>query len=140
MRPGVGCQGPNEVRKASKTRPYLCVHVAKKLISGHICPRESLCVRESRVFLNLLLRVNFTFLESQVPLVVKNHTCQCRKHEIRGPSWVGMIPRKGNGNPLQYSCLGNPMDRGAWQTVVHRITQSRTRLKRLIVQEFVHFV
>ena len=27
--------------------------------------------------------------------------------------WVGKIPRKGNGNPLQYSCLGNPMDRGA---------------------------
>ena len=34
----------------------------------------------------------------------------------------------GNGNPLQYSCLGNPMDRGTWQATVHGITKSRTRL------------
>ena len=36
-------------------------------------------------------------------------------------------PREGNGNPLQYSCLGNPMDRGAWQLTVHGITKSQTR-------------
>ena len=35
---------------------------------------------------------------------------------------------KGNGTPLQYSCLENPMDRGAWQAVVHGVTKSRTRL------------
>jgi len=35
---------------------------------------------------------------------------------------------EGNGTPLQYSCLGNPMDRGAWWATVHRVTQSRTRL------------
>ena len=34
-----------------------------------------------------------------------------------------------NGNPLQYSCLENPMDRGAWQAMVHRVAESRTRLK-----------
>ena len=32
-------------------------------------------------------------------------------------------PGKGNGNPLQYSCLGNPMDRGAWQTTVHGVVK-----------------
>ena len=32
----------------------------------------------------------------------------------------------GNGNPLQYSCLGNPMDRGAWQARVHGVTKSWT--------------
>ena len=32
----------------------------------------------------------------------------------------------GNDNPLQYSCLGNPMDRGAWQIIVHEVTKSRT--------------
>ena len=36
---------------------------------------------------------------------------------------------EGNGTPLQYSCLENPMDRGAWQAAVHRVTKSRTRLK-----------
>ena len=34
----------------------------------------------------------------------------------------------GNGNPLQYSCLGNPLDRGAWQATVHGVAKSRTRL------------
>ena len=42
------------------------------------------------------------------------------------PEW-GRYPREGNGNPLQYSCLENPMDRGAWRTAVHRISKSRTR-------------
>ena len=36
---------------------------------------------------------------------------------------------EGNGNPLQYSCLYNPMDRGAWWAAVHGVAQSRTRLK-----------
>ena len=35
---------------------------------------------------------------------------------------------EGNGNPLQYSCLANPMDGGAWKAAVHRVTGSRTRL------------
>ena len=39
---------------------------------------------------------------------------------------------EGNGNnPLQYSCLENPVDRGAWWAAVHGVIQSRTRLKRL---------
>ena len=37
------------------------------------------------------------------------------------PGW-GRSPGEGNGNPLQYSCLGNSMDRGAWQAVVHGVT------------------
>ena len=36
---------------------------------------------------------------------------------------------EGSGNPLQYSCLETPMDRGAWWAAVHRVTQSRTQLK-----------
>ena len=35
------------------------------------------------------------------------------------------LPREGNGNPLQYSCLGNSMDRGAWQATVHGVAKSR---------------
>ena len=38
----------------------------------------------------------------------------------------GRTPGEGNGNPLQYSCLGNPMDRGAWQATVHGIPESDT--------------
>ena len=43
----------------------------------------------------------------------------------------GRSPGGGRGNPLQYSCLENPMDRGVWQAMVHRITKSQTRLKLL---------
>ena len=43
----------------------------------------------------------------------------------------GRSPGEGNGNPLQYSCLENPMDRGSWRARVHRVTKSQTRLKRL---------
>ena len=35
----------------------------------------------------------------------------------------GRSPGEGNGNPLQYSCLGNPMDRKAWWAIVHRVTK-----------------
>ena len=41
---------------------------------------------------------------------------------------LGRSPREGNGNPLQYSCLGNPMDRGAWRATVHGVAKTRTRL------------
>ena len=36
---------------------------------------------------------------------------------------LGRFPGEGNGNPLQYSCLGNPMDRGAWWAVVHGVAK-----------------
>ena len=35
----------------------------------------------------------------------------------------GRSPGEGNSNPLQYSCLGNPMDRGAWQATVHKVAE-----------------
>ena len=39
---------------------------------------------------------------------------------------LGRYPQGGNGNPLQYSCLGNPMDRGAWRATVHGVAKSDT--------------
>ena len=41
---------------------------------------------------------------------------------------LGRSPGEGNGNPLQYSCLENPMYGGAWRATVHRVANSRTRL------------
>ena len=41
----------------------------------------------------------------------------------------GRFPGGGNGNPLQYSCLENPVDRGAWRSAVHGVTESQTRLR-----------
>ena len=39
---------------------------------------------------------------------------------------LGRFPGGGHGNPLQYSCLDNPMDRGAWRAMVHRVEKSQT--------------
>ena len=40
----------------------------------------------------------------------------------------GRSPGRGNSSPLQYSCLENPLDRGAWQTIVHGVTKNQTQL------------
>ena len=69
---------------------------------------------------------------SQLALVVKNPPASAG--DIRD---TGSIPGSGrslgggHGNPLQYSCLENPMDRGAFWATVHRITKNQTRMKRL---------
>ena len=47
---------------------------------------------------------------------------------VRGDLATKPYPGEGNGNPLQCSCLENPMDRGAWQAAVHGVAQSRARL------------
>ena len=59
----------------------------------------------------------------------KEPTCQCRR--CRFYPWVRKIPGVGNGNPLEYSCLENSMDRGGWRATARRITKSQTQLKRL---------
>ena len=43
--------------------------------------------------------------------------------------WLGRSSGGGYGNPLQYSYMGNPMDRGAWLATVHRVTKNQTQLK-----------
>ena len=48
---------------------------------------------------------------------------------------LGRSPGEGNGNPLQYSCLENPMDQGAWWATVHGVAKSWTRLS-----DFTHFI
>ena len=62
----------------------------------------------------------------------KEPSCRCRRHERRGfGPRVRKSPGGGRGNPLQRSCLENPMARGAWWAVVLRATKSWTQLKWL---------
>ena len=51
--------------------------------------------------------------------------------DVRNAVQSGRSPGEGNGNPLQYACLEDPMDRGAWRDTVQRVAKSSTRLKRL---------
>ena len=61
---------------------------------------------------------------SQVALVVKNPPAKTGGiRDLGSVPGLGRSPGEGNGNPLQYSCLENPMDRGAWRATVHGITK-----------------
>ena len=63
----------------------------------------------------------------QVALVVKNPPINAE--DIRDVSSIpgsGRSPREGHGNPIQYSCLKNPMDREAWWATLHRLAKSWT--------------
>ena len=66
---------------------------------------------------------------SQVALVIKNQSRRCKRWGF--DPWMGRIPRRKNGKPLQDSCLENSMDTGAWQAAVHGVRKSRTKLKWL---------
>ena len=61
---------------------------------------------------------------SQVPLVVKNRPAMQEMQEM--PVGSGRSAGGGDGNPLQYSCLKNSMDRGAWWATVHGAAKTRT--------------
>ena len=52
----------------------------------------------------------------------------CNVGDLGSIPGSGRSPGEGNGTPLQYSCLENPMDRGAWQATVHGVVKSQTRL------------
>ena len=84
---------------------------------------ETCILHFSRNVWSAFFEVDKTIWASLVAELVKNP-----------PAMLGSIPgsgrfsREGHGNPLQYSCLENPMDRGAWRATVHGVTKSQTRL------------
>ena len=66
---------------------------------------------------------------SQVALMVENPPANAG--DLRDAGSIpgsGRSPGEGHGNPLQYSCLENPMDRGAWWATAHGVAKSQTRL------------
>ena len=75
------------------------------------------------------MNLGLTDINSQVVLVIKN--TPANTGDTGDPGLIpglGRSPAEGNGNPLQYSCLGNPMDRRAWWATVHGGAQNQTRL------------
>ena len=96
-----------------------------------------LCVLDINLYLYGLqifpiYRLPFQFVDyflkvSQVALVVKKLSASADDvREVSSVRGLGRSPGGGHGNPLQYSCLENPMDRGAWEATVHGVAKSRT--------------
>ena len=76
-----------------------------------------------------------------VALVVKNLPANAGDIRDMGLiSGLGRSPGEKHGNPVQYSCLENPMDTGAWWATVHGVTKSWTRLKQLSTHTDVYFI
>ena len=64
----------------------------------------------------------------------KQHLCEFKRCKRRGfDLGSGTSPGEGHDNPLQYSCLENPMDRGDWQAMVHRVAKSWAQLKQVSI-------
>ena len=96
-------------------------------------------VQISLRFLISLWVLEFSFLEKKtiIPFLFLKKIFPGGS-EVKASTWnegdpslipgSGRSPGEGNGTPLQYSCLENPMDRGAWQAIVHGVAKSQTRL------------
>ena len=95
--------------------------------------------REHNLCKILLSALPFTSVQSELLLILLSlsllHGFSCGSDNkesacnVGDPGLIpglGRSPREGNGNSLQYSCLENSMDRGAWQTTVHGVTKSQT--------------
>ena len=71
---------------------------------------------------------------SQVVLIIRNPPANAGDvRDVGSIPGSGRCPGEGHGNPLQYSCLENPMDRGVWWATVHRVTKSQTQLEQLSI-------
>ena len=109
----------------------------KKIIILHFSPLQQLTklqhlqkwqrIPPSEVYLN-----SNSILKKGLPrgLSGKESTCQCRRRGF-DPWMRGRSPGEGNGNPLQYSCLGNHMDRRAWQDTVHGVAKESDMTQQL---------
>ena len=63
-----------------------------------------------------------------LPWWLRDKASACNVGDLGSIPESGRSPGEGNGTPLQYCCLENPMDRGAWEAAVHEVTKSRTQL------------
>ena len=87
--------------------------------------------RAGRPWTHLLLWTQQNY-NHQMALVVKNSLANAGDIRDRGLTpESGRSPQGGHGNPLQYSCLENSLDRGAWRATVHRITKSWIQIRWL---------
>jgi len=86
---------------------------------------------EAQIICRVLYRI---ILGSGLPRWLSSKESACNAEDTGNMGSIpgsGRSPGGGHGNPLQYSCLENPMDRGVWWAIVHRVTKNWTRLKRL---------
>ena len=65
-------------------------------------------------------------MNEELPRWLNSEESTCQAGDVGSIPGLGNSPGEGNGNPLQYSCLENPMDKGAWQVIVHEVAKGWT--------------
>ena len=109
------------------------------------CTIFTVSFNEQGTLLTLELSLTYTWL-SGYPYIAaaaggsEVKVSACNAGDLGSIPGSGRSPGKGNGNPLQYPCLENPMDRGAWWATVHRVTKSRTRLSDFTFTFFYPYI
>ena len=76
----------------------------------------------------VLMSLRKVMLGEGLPWQVSSKELACSAGDLGSIPRSGRSPGEYNGNPLQYSCLENPKDRGAWRAAVHGISKSQTQL------------
>ena len=77
-------------------------------------------------FLNVYYLIVFLYYIGGRPMWLSGEESSCNAEDAGSIPGSGRSPGGGNGNPLQYSCLGNPRDREAWQATVSGVAKSLT--------------
>ena len=101
-----------------------CAYPRRVLPIPYSCCGSSFC-RACGSFFFFLFFIGY-YLNHKLPRWLSGKESACQRRRCEFDPWVRKIPWRRKGNPLQYSCLENPMDRGAWQATVHGVAKSQT--------------
>ena len=94
-------------------------------IPEHSCKVEKYPSNSSQSFSAYQVLNLHIYFPEVIPCGSDGKASACQFRRPRFNPWVGKIPGEGNGNPLHYSCLENPMDWGAWWAIVHGVARVR---------------
>ena len=121
-------QGIFPTQTGIKPMSVSCVSCIGRQILYHWATWESPSWATHSFFLNFLNWYAHKIHILGLPRWLSGKESACQAGDAGSTPGSGTSPGEGNGNPLQYSCLGNPIDRGDWRATVHGVAKSQTRL------------
>ena len=126
------------VRNTRVTRPTHHSHMKSLIYGPEQVSQGSRFHRSLLVLVGTYTGFSLDRWASQLAQWVKNLTAMQETGDARSIPGLGRSPGGRHGNPFRYSCLENPMDRGAWWATVHGVTKIQAQLKRLCACAHTH--